>query len=106
MEDACGPGPEGQQLSEKWYISLEDQDEHYFIQFKDVKKCGSPQVLMSKTASAMELRNRTGGRMFSAGYPSYQGIQEASLEENMGFKFVMAVFCIAPRLQTDDSVFR
>lgn len=31
VSGACGAGPEGQQLSEKWVISMDEHDEHYFI---------------------------------------------------------------------------
>ncbi|KAL3459644.1 hypothetical protein BJX64DRAFT_199903 [Aspergillus heterothallicus] len=34
LQGACGSGPEGRQLKERWYVAMEEQDEHYYIQPK------------------------------------------------------------------------
>ncbi|KAL4906363.1 hypothetical protein BDW74DRAFT_177377 [Aspergillus multicolor] len=57
MEGACGSGPDGEQLGEKWHVSMQEQDEHYYIQFKEdhqeAKDTKGP--LIWETESAIEL---------------------------------------------------
>ncbi|EEP76297.1 predicted protein [Uncinocarpus reesii 1704] len=47
LQGACGAGPEGRQLSERWRIEMDERDEHYYITNK---------------RNAAGLRNRTVGR--------------------------------------------
>ncbi|KAL4954129.1 hypothetical protein BDW69DRAFT_163790 [Aspergillus filifer] len=34
LHGACGSGPDGPQLGERWYVAMEEQDEHYYIRTK------------------------------------------------------------------------
>ncbi|KAF9894122.1 hypothetical protein FE257_009095 [Aspergillus nanangensis] len=34
LEGACGAGPAGRQLKERWYVGMEEEDEHYYIRTK------------------------------------------------------------------------
>ena len=34
LQGACGSGPEGRQLGERWYVAMEEDDEHYYIRTK------------------------------------------------------------------------
>jgi hypothetical protein len=34
LEGACGSGPMGRQLKERWFIGMEENDEHYYIRTK------------------------------------------------------------------------
>jgi hypothetical protein len=47
-EGACGSGPEGDQLSEKWHVAMAEQDEHYYVQFKAEKE-DSPRPIVTDT---------------------------------------------------------
>jgi hypothetical protein len=38
LEGACGSGPLGAQLKERWFIGMEENDEHYFIRTKVEEK--------------------------------------------------------------------
>ncbi|KAL3483514.1 hypothetical protein BJX62DRAFT_249435 [Aspergillus germanicus] len=57
MKGACGSGPEGDQLGKKWHVDMQEQDEHYFIRFRDDREEGenSPRPLLAETGSAIEL---------------------------------------------------
>jgi hypothetical protein len=34
LQGACGSGPAGKQLGERWYVAMEEEDEHYYIRTK------------------------------------------------------------------------
>ncbi|RAQ67582.1 hypothetical protein COH20_004531 [Aspergillus flavus] len=34
LEGACGAGPQGPQFKEKWFVGMEEDDEHYYIRTK------------------------------------------------------------------------
>ncbi|KAL4862131.1 hypothetical protein BDV12DRAFT_49800 [Aspergillus spectabilis] len=34
LQGACGSGPDGKQLGERFYVAMEEQDEHYYIRTK------------------------------------------------------------------------
>lgn len=34
LQGACGGGPEGRQLKEKWFVGMEEEDEHYYMKAK------------------------------------------------------------------------
>ncbi|KAL2867801.1 uncharacterized protein BJX67DRAFT_371777 [Aspergillus lucknowensis] len=34
LQGACGGGPDGRQLKERWYVAMEEEDEHYYIRTK------------------------------------------------------------------------
>ncbi|KAJ5158869.1 uncharacterized protein N7500_008520 [Penicillium coprophilum] len=38
LEGACGCGPWGKQLKERWFIGMEEDDEHYYIRSKTEEK--------------------------------------------------------------------
>lgn len=42
LEGACGAGPEGPQLKERWYVGMEEDDAHYYIRTKHEEKTPRP----------------------------------------------------------------
>ncbi|KAL6233262.1 hypothetical protein BDW75DRAFT_215695 [Aspergillus navahoensis] len=34
LQGACGSGPAGKQLGERWYVAMEEEEEHYYIRTK------------------------------------------------------------------------
>lgn len=55
LRGACGAGPSGTQLSERWYVGMEEDHEHYFIQTKaeeDLVSVGQRSSGVSLTTSA------------------------------------------------------
>lgn len=34
LQGACGAGPDGRQLGERWFVAMEEEDEHYYIRTK------------------------------------------------------------------------
>ncbi|KAJ5951121.1 uncharacterized protein N7479_009534 [Penicillium vulpinum] len=67
LEGACGCGPWGEQLKERWFIGMEEDDEHYYIRSKAEEKI----PLLRKTVDSMPLEPMEiedgggGGRMLS-----------------------------------------
>ncbi|KGO47608.1 hypothetical protein PEXP_014950 [Penicillium expansum] len=65
LEGACGCGPWGKQLKERWFIGMEEDDEHYYIRSKTEEKI----PLLRKTVDSMPLEPMEiedgGGRMLS-----------------------------------------
>ncbi|KAJ5186259.1 hypothetical protein N7449_011023 [Penicillium cf. viridicatum] len=65
LEGACGCGPWGKQLKERWFIGMEEDDEHYYIRSKTEEKI----PLLRKTDDSTRLEPMEiedgGGRMLS-----------------------------------------
>ncbi|KAL4875706.1 hypothetical protein BJY04DRAFT_154368 [Aspergillus karnatakaensis] len=38
LQGACGSGPDGKQLGERFYVAMEEEDEHYYIRTKETMK--------------------------------------------------------------------
>ncbi|KAJ5827377.1 hypothetical protein N7447_004140 [Penicillium robsamsonii] len=63
LQGACGCGPWGKQLKERWFIGMEEDDEHYYIRSKTEEKI----PLLKKESThlePMEIEDG-GGRMLS-----------------------------------------
>ncbi|KAF5856140.1 hypothetical protein ETB97_007822 [Aspergillus alliaceus] len=52
LEGACGAGPQGQHFTEKWYVGMEEDDEHYYIRTKAEEN--TPLVSMTKVSMESE----------------------------------------------------
>lgn len=65
LEGACGCGPQGTQLKERWFIGMEEDDEHYYIRSKTEEKI----PLLRKTVDSTHLEPMEiedgGGRLLS-----------------------------------------
>lgn len=55
LHGACGAGPEGKQFKEKWFVGMEESDEHYYIRTK-AEEHSSP-----ATPSRRQTPNSIGG---------------------------------------------
>lgn len=64
LEGACGCGPWGKQLKERWYIGMEEDDEHYYIRTKTEEKIPLLRKTDSTRLEPMEIEDG-GGRMLS-----------------------------------------
>ncbi|KAJ6190451.1 hypothetical protein N7519_000472 [Penicillium mononematosum] len=64
LEGACGCGPWGEQLKERWYIGMEEEDEHYYIRSKTEEKIPLLKTMDSRQLEPMEIDDG-GGRMLS-----------------------------------------
>lgn len=64
LEGACGCGPWGKQLKERWYIGMEEDDEHYYIRSKTEEKIPLLKTMGSTQLEPMDIDDG-GGRMLS-----------------------------------------
>ncbi|CAI7610730.1 unnamed protein product [Penicillium glandicola] len=65
LQGACGCGPWGKQLKERWFIGMEEDDEHYYIRSKTEEKIPLLRKTMDSTRlEPMEIED-AGGRMLS-----------------------------------------
>ncbi|KAI2735534.1 hypothetical protein DTO013E5_9287 [Penicillium roqueforti] len=65
LKGACGCGPYGDQLKERWFIGMEEDDEHYYIRSKAEEKIPFVHKSMDSThLEPMEIDDG-GGRMLS-----------------------------------------
>ncbi|KAL4738377.1 hypothetical protein BDV11DRAFT_189787 [Aspergillus similis] len=51
LQGACGSGPAGKQLGERWYVAMEEEDEHYYIR----TKAEEDTAMVGKTVAMTEL---------------------------------------------------
>ncbi|KXG45649.1 uncharacterized protein PGRI_034160 [Penicillium griseofulvum] len=60
LEGACGCGPWGKQLKERWFIGMEEDDEHYYIRSKSEEK-----IPFLRKEAQMETMEIDDGKMLS-----------------------------------------
>ncbi|KAL4804589.1 hypothetical protein BDV18DRAFT_26369 [Aspergillus unguis] len=53
LQGACGAGPDGRQLGERWYVAMEEEDEHYYIRTK--AEADTPRPSMARASSMVEM---------------------------------------------------
>ncbi|KAL2831548.1 hypothetical protein BDW59DRAFT_157974 [Aspergillus cavernicola] len=53
LQGACGAGPDGLQLKERWYVGMEEEDEHYYIRTKAEEN--TPRASMARPVSVVEM---------------------------------------------------
>ncbi|KAI9375062.1 hypothetical protein BJX61DRAFT_209686 [Aspergillus egyptiacus] len=83
LQGACGAGPEGVQLKERWFVAMEEEEEHYYIRTKAEER--TPRVVsMAKSESS-------GTSSSSSSSPSGDGRSptEMDLEAKQGESPVM-----------------
>lgn len=52
MEGACGAGPQGPHFKEKWFVGMEEDDEHYYIRTKAEEN--TPLISTAKVSTESE----------------------------------------------------
>ncbi|KAE8407042.1 hypothetical protein BDV37DRAFT_241801 [Aspergillus pseudonomiae] len=52
LEGACGAGPQGPQFKEKWFVGMEEDDEHYYIRTKAEEN--TPLISTAKVSTESE----------------------------------------------------
>ncbi|KAL4783584.1 hypothetical protein BJX76DRAFT_250838 [Aspergillus varians] len=60
LQGACGSGPEGRQLGERWCVAMEEDEEHYYIQ--STTEAETPRVAVSSPATMVEMNIDDSGR--------------------------------------------
>ncbi|CEL03776.1 hypothetical protein ASPCAL04919 [Aspergillus calidoustus] len=64
LQGACGSGPEGRQLKERWYVAMEEHDEHYYIQPKAEEN--TPRVSIHRSPSVDDIEMEEHGPLKTA----------------------------------------
>jgi hypothetical protein len=64
LQGACGAGPDGPQLKERWYVGMEEHDEHYYIRPKADEH--TPRELIHHTPSAEDIELDEPGQLKTA----------------------------------------
>ncbi|KAL4922071.1 hypothetical protein BDW62DRAFT_76928 [Aspergillus aurantiobrunneus] len=54
LQGACGSGPDGPQLGERWFVAMEE-DEHYYIRTKAEGSAGRPRVSVARPDGMVEM---------------------------------------------------
>ncbi|RLM00332.1 hypothetical protein CFD26_108040 [Aspergillus turcosus] len=54
LQGACGAGPQGRQLNERFYVAMEEEDEHYYIRTKAEQHVRVPSMGQSRSMASME----------------------------------------------------
>ncbi|KAL4902046.1 hypothetical protein BDW74DRAFT_158964 [Aspergillus multicolor] len=59
LQGACGSGPAGRQLGERWCVAMEEEDEHYYIRTKAEaeaeREAGMPKVARAVSLTEIEI---------------------------------------------------
>lgn len=55
LQGACGSGPDGRQLDERWYVAMEEEDEHYYIRTKAEAETPRPSIARPHSMVEMDL---------------------------------------------------
>jgi hypothetical protein len=55
LRGACGAGPQGRQLNERFYVAMEEEDEHYYIRTKAEQHVRPPSMGHSRSMASMEV---------------------------------------------------
>lgn len=55
LQGACGAGPQGRQLNERFYVAMEEEDEHYYIRTKAEQHVRVPSMGQSRSMASMEV---------------------------------------------------
>jgi hypothetical protein len=55
LQGACGAGPHGRQLKERFYVAMEEEDEHYYIRTKAEQHVRPPSMRPSRSMASMEV---------------------------------------------------
>ncbi|KAL2812310.1 hypothetical protein BJX63DRAFT_397081 [Aspergillus granulosus] len=63
LQGACGAGPEGHQLKERWYVAMEQQDEHYYIQSKAEENTPRVSVHRARSLDDIEMEEQDPGQL-------------------------------------------
>ncbi|PKX97901.1 uncharacterized protein P174DRAFT_436347 [Aspergillus novofumigatus IBT 16806] len=55
LQGACGAGPHGRQLNERFYVAMEEEDEHYYIRTKAEQNVRPASMRASRSMASMEV---------------------------------------------------
>jgi hypothetical protein len=55
LQGACGAGPHGRQLKERFYVAMEEEDEHYYIRTKAEQNVRPASMRASRSMASMEV---------------------------------------------------
>ncbi|GAQ07503.1 hypothetical protein ALT_4824 [Aspergillus lentulus] len=57
LQGACGAGPHGRQLNERFYVAMEEEDEHYYIRTKAEQNVRPASMRASRSMASMEVED-------------------------------------------------
>lgn len=55
LQGACGAGPQGRQLNERFYVAMEEEDEHYYIRTKAEENVRPASMRARRSMASMEV---------------------------------------------------
>ncbi|RDW68732.1 uncharacterized protein DSM5745_08492 [Aspergillus mulundensis] len=72
LQGACGSGPAGRQLGERWFVAMEEEDEHYYIRTKaeaEAEREGMPKVVRAVALTEIDVDDADGSPALKTGRP-------------------------------------